>query len=235
MATDWKDYQEETAEFFRSLGLSASTDVTLNGVRTSHDVDVLVTIDVAGFSVKWIVECKHWKDPVNKLHVMALREIVADLGADRGIILCEVGFQSGAIEAANLTNVQVSSLAELSIESKDAIASVRLRDLFDRTELCRNRYWDIPKGIRIDTGLRPDLGDADVYSGAFVTEVTEKYLTRAFRGMFPITVDPFDTMRLSRPLPEILTNPREVLAAFDHIIVEMEGKLSAAEAAMQSG
>lgn len=235
MATDWKGYQEETAEFFRSLGLSASTDVTLKGVRTTHDVDVLVTIDVAGFSVKWIVECKHWKDPVNKLHVMALREIVADLGADRGIILCEVGFQSGAIEAANLTNVQVSSLAELSIESKDAIASARLRDLFDRTELCRNRYWDIPKGIRIDTGLRPDLGGADVYTGAFVTEVTEKYLTRAFRGMFPITVDPFDTMRLSRPLPEILANPGEVLAAFDHIIVELEEKLNAAEAAMQSG
>ncbi len=83
MATDWKGYQEETAEFFRSLGLSASTDVTLRGVRTSHDVDVLVTIDVAGFSVKWIVECKHWKDAVNKLHVIALREIVADLGADR--------------------------------------------------------------------------------------------------------------------------------------------------------
>lgn len=235
MATDWKGYQEETAEFFRSLGLSASTDVTLKGVRTSHDVDVLVTIDVAGFSVKWIVECKHWKDPVNKLHVIALREIVADLGADRGIILCEVGFQSGAIEAANLTNVQVSSLAELSIESKDAIASARLRDLFDRTESCRNRYWDIPKGIRIDTGLRPDLGDADVYSGAFVTEVTEKYLTRAFRGTFPIPVDPFDTMKFSRPLPEILANPGEVLAAFDYIILELEEKLNAAEAAMKSG
>ncbi len=52
MPTDWKGYQEETAEFFRSLGLSASTNVTLQGVRTSHDVDVLVTIDVAGFSVK---------------------------------------------------------------------------------------------------------------------------------------------------------------------------------------
>ena len=235
MATDWKGYQEETAEFFRSLGLSAATDVTLKGVRTSHDVDVLVSIDVAGFSVKWIVECKHWKDPVNKLHVIALREIVADLGADRGIILCEVGFQSGAIEAANLTNVQVSSLAELSIESKDAIASARLRDLFDRTESCRNRYWDIPKGIRIDTGLRPDLGHADVYSGAFVTEVTEKYLTRAFRGTFPIPIDPFDTQKLSRPLPEILVNPGEVLAAFGPIVLELEEKLNAAEAAMKSG
>lgn len=37
MASNWKDYQEETAEFFRSLGLTASTDVTMKGVRTKHD------------------------------------------------------------------------------------------------------------------------------------------------------------------------------------------------------
>lgn len=29
MAGDWKEYQEEAADFFRSLGLSAETDVTL--------------------------------------------------------------------------------------------------------------------------------------------------------------------------------------------------------------
>jgi restriction system protein len=68
----WKEYQEEAAEFFRSLGLSAVTDQTLQGVRTEHDVDVFVRIDVAGFEVKWIVECKHWKSAVTKLHVLAL-------------------------------------------------------------------------------------------------------------------------------------------------------------------
>ena len=147
MAANWQDYQEESAEFFRSLGLNASTDVSLMGVRTTHDIDVLVTIDVAGFTAKWLVECKHWQTRVSKLHVLALREIVSDLGADRGIILCEVGFQSGAIEAANLTNVRVSSLADLSIEAGDTIASVRLRDLFDRVETCRKRYWEIPKSL----------------------------------------------------------------------------------------
>jgi len=130
MANDWKEYQEEAAEFFRSLGLSAETDVTLQGVHTTHDVDVFVRIDVAGFEVRWIVECKHWKDAVSKLHVMALRGIVSDLGADRGIILCEAGFQSGAIDAANLTNVQVTSLEALAVSSKEAIHAVRLRELF---------------------------------------------------------------------------------------------------------
>lgn len=81
MADDWREYQEETAEFFRSLGLTAETDVTLTGVRTTHDVDVVVRSKHVGFEVLWLVECKHWKSPVTKLHVLGLREIVSDLGA----------------------------------------------------------------------------------------------------------------------------------------------------------
>jgi hypothetical protein len=79
--TDWNDYQEETAEFFRSIGLEANPNVTINGVRTSHDVDVVLRSNHFGFDLLWLVECKHWKTPVSKLHVLALREIVSDTGA----------------------------------------------------------------------------------------------------------------------------------------------------------
>jgi hypothetical protein len=72
------------------------------------------------------VECKHWKEPVSKLHVLALRAIVTDVGADKGILLSEAGFQSGAIEASNLTNVQVATLADLRRTASDRIGAVRL-------------------------------------------------------------------------------------------------------------
>lgn len=93
MGADWQNYQEQAAAFFRSLGMDAKTDVTVQGIRTTHDVDVLVKSRHVGFDVTWIVECKCWQNPVNKLHVLALREIVADTGADRGILLSERGFQ----------------------------------------------------------------------------------------------------------------------------------------------
>jgi restriction system protein len=64
---DWKDYQENTAEFFRSLGLDAKTNFSVHGVRTQHDVDVLVTFGHVGFEVKWIIECKHWESKVSKI------------------------------------------------------------------------------------------------------------------------------------------------------------------------
>jgi hypothetical protein len=222
----WKDYQEEAADFFRSLGLSASTDVTLSGVRTKHDVDVLVKINLAGFEVTWIVECKYWKSAVTKLHVLALREIVSDLGADRGIILCEMGFQVGAFEAASLTNVQITSLAALAISSKDAIYTARLRDLYDRTEACRTRYWDIPKDIRIAKDLRYDFGDELGYSGARVIDACSELLARAFRGLYPIQTNTVHLLTVPR-LPERFNSHEDVVAALEPLLNELEAKLAA--------
>lgn len=229
MANDWNEYQEEAAAFFRSLGLEASTNVRKSGVRTTHDIDVLVTLDVAGAEVTWIIECKHWKNPVSKLHVLALREIVNDLGVDRGIILCEVGFQSGALEAATLTNVRVSSLAELTQTSRDALGSFRLRELLGRVSSCRERYWELPKEVRIEKGLRPDFHTIDLYTGIFVVEVAEKYIGLAFRSAYPILVDPFDIAKTSRILPDSLCSPADVVEAFEPLIDELEGLLSLAE------
>ncbi|WP_205853046.1 restriction endonuclease [Polaromonas sp. AER18D-145] len=165
MAENWNDYQEETASLFRSMGLEVSTNVTIQGVRTTHDVDVVVKSHHVGFDVTWLVECKHWKSPVSKLHVLALREIVADAGADRGILLCEAGFQSGAVEAANLTNVRVTSLENVRVIAGGDVSAMRLRELYDRAEACREGYWEIPKSKRIAQGLRHDVGEWG-YSGA---------------------------------------------------------------------
>ena len=97
MAPQWSDYQEQVADFFRSLGLSATTNETIQGIRTTHDVDVVVRSRHAGFDVLWLVECKAWKTAIPKEKVLALRTIVDDVGADRGFIMAESGYQSGAL------------------------------------------------------------------------------------------------------------------------------------------
>lgn len=228
MANDWKGYQEEAAEFFRSLGLSAETDVNLMGVRTSHDIDVIVKSKHVGFEVLWLVECKHWKTPVTKLHVLGLREIVNDLGADRGILLCEAGFQSGAIEAANLTNVQLTSLASLSIETHQDISAMRLRELFDRVEQSNDRYWELDKSYRIAAGLRPEVGEMD-YSGARVVEFCRELLSRAFRGLYPIETRE-SGMFVRQGLPSTYFDIQMVVDVVESLTVELESKLETAYA-----
>ena len=230
MPKDWYDYQEKAAELFRSMGLDAETNVTIRGVRTEHDVDVVVKSHHAGFDITWLIECKQWKSPVSKLHVLALREIVADTGADRGILLCEVGFQSGAIEAARLTNVQVTSLKNVQATAGGEISAMRLRELYDRTEVCRIQYWEISKEDRIKRGLRGELG-GDTYSGAAVIESCTDLITRAFRGVYPITLDSWSAVAAVRMIVMFgkdhrFDNVEEIIAAVAPLIEELEGKLS---------
>src|SRR5437773_4481852 len=106
--SEWVEYQEKVAEFFRYLGLKSETNVVIKGVRASHNVDVVVRSKHAGIPIMWLVECKDWSTRVTKEKVLALRTIVDDTGADRGFIMAESGYQSGALEAARLTNITLA-------------------------------------------------------------------------------------------------------------------------------
>jgi hypothetical protein len=111
--TAWRDYQERAADIFRAHGLDANVEERVIGARGQHDVDVVVRTSRAGIEQLWVVECKWWRRSVSKLHVAALASVVQDVGADRGILLSETGFQAGAIRLASLSNITLTSLAEL--------------------------------------------------------------------------------------------------------------------------
>lgn len=231
MTEAWKQYQEDAVEFFRSLGMTADSDVTVQGVRTTHDIDVLVAIPYAGFQIRWIVECKRWKTRITKLHVLALREIVSDIGADRGILLAEAGFQAGALEAAALTNVQLTSLAALRVTAESQFYAMRVIELYDRVQSCRERYWAIDKYDRIDHGLRPDVGQAG-YMGDQVLTFVNDLLKKAMRGTYPIEADALYRLVYER-VPSYFASVRELHSTVEEMIMELETKLTAAENALR--
>jgi len=223
----WRAYQEKAANFFRSLGLTAETDATLRGVRTEHDIDVLVTSHLYGFKVIWLVECKHWKRRVSKLHVLALRNIVTDVGADKGILLCESGVQSGSLEAASLTNVQITSLADLSVTAREQISAVRLRELHDQVEKCHRRYWDIPKEKRIDDDLRPDVGSTG-YSACVGIDYCRDLIRLASLGRYPFESEELASY-LDPEFPRELKSASEVVQTLDTLIKDLQKRLTASD------
>lgn len=221
----WREYQEEAAAFFRSLGLDASTDVEVRGVRTVHAVDVVVRSHHAGFDVLWLVECKLWKTPISKLHVLALREIVSDTGADRGILLSESGFQSGALEAANLTNVRLTSLAGMQMSASGDFIAMKLRDLFDRNERCRERYWSLPKGLREEQGLKPQAWG---YAATWVIDYAADVLVRAFRGDYPFECEAVLPV-LDLEVPRRFESPAAISPVLEPRLTTIEEKLALCE------
>lgn len=119
--SDWREYQVATAEVFRRLGCNAQVDFKVRGVRASHDIDVYATFVRSGIQCTWVVECKFWTTKVPKEKVLALKAIVDDVGADRGILVSEVGFQPGAQDAARGSNITlITSLKDF---EKTALAA----------------------------------------------------------------------------------------------------------------
>lgn len=180
----WREYQETVAELFRDLGFEAQTDKRIDGVRTSHDIDVFATFRHAGLHLTWLVECKLWRSPVSKVHVLALRSIVEDVGADRGVLLSESGFQSGAVEATSRSNVTVARMADFRREAVETLERRRLIALPERIAANVSRYWTIPKDLRERAALRPE-GPTYGYSAASVLRTCSEVTEAALAGIFP--------------------------------------------------
>lgn len=133
----WREYQEQVAQYFRNLGMTAEVEKAVEGVRATHDIDVWVTFQEYGVDQRWVVECKRYGTArVSKDKVLTLARIIEDVGAHAGFILSETGFQSGAIKSARKTNIQLTSLDELRrrgepdvLRRMESEVSVRISDL----------------------------------------------------------------------------------------------------------
>ncbi len=131
----WEHYQHRTAELLGQLGFTTKVNDPLrapNGVV--HRVDVSARMVVAGVPMLWVTECKLWNRAVTKEKVSALKDIVTDLGADRGLLISEKGFQSGAVRLAAAKNITLSSLDELRANAAKQVIS---------TEGAELRLWSI--------------------------------------------------------------------------------------------
>jgi len=129
---DWREYQVLVAQLFRSLGLQASVEAVVQGARGIHAIDVLVEGQLGGLPVRWVVECKAWRTRVTKEKALALLAVVQDLGADKGVLVSEVGFQRGAIAMARNANLILLSLAELESLSQKSLFEAGVTDLYHR-------------------------------------------------------------------------------------------------------
>lgn len=183
----WSAYQEDVATFFRSLGLHAQTNVRTAGARGSHDIDVLVEFTSAGIAVTWVVECKQWSRPVGKDKVLVLAGVMADIGADRGLIVAESGFQAGAIRAADHTNITLTSLLDLTTETASERARVQVADLerrIGRLHDATMRAW--AWSMRSGKGAI-DADDMLTFAG-HTFELNSLVLPRIVAGRYPLLV-----------------------------------------------
>ncbi|MDK9778986.1 MULTISPECIES: restriction endonuclease [unclassified Vibrio] len=182
-------FQEEIKDYFESLGTYAETNVTLSGARGDHDIDVLVKTKFLGRDVTWVIEAKKWKYNVSKEKVLALITIIQDIGADRGFIISEKGFQKGAIKSAENTNITLTTFEDLKEETKAFIDTEILKQYEERYKLLYARYFSHPKETRKDYDLRHDFSFTAPFSGNTQLSYIGKVLDAVKERKYPIASD----------------------------------------------
>ena len=139
------------SELLTQLGFATRTDERIRGARGTHDIDVTARTTVAGIPQLWIIECKKWRRPVPKERALTFIGIVNDIGADRGLMFSESGFQAGAVRAAANTNITLTSVTDFQQNSADELASMRIKALDERAATLGQEFlaiWELEESHR---------------------------------------------------------------------------------------
>jgi len=109
---DWHDLQQRVATILRESGLVSEVNRSLRLARGKVDVDVYAEDPTSTPPALYLCECKRWRSRVPQSEVQAFRTIVSDAGAHFGLFVSAVGFQAGAFEVVEHTNVHLLSWLE---------------------------------------------------------------------------------------------------------------------------
>ncbi|NEB29843.1 restriction endonuclease [Streptomyces sp. SID14446] len=143
---EWQEYQQEVSSFLSELGFDTRVDETIEGARGRHDIDVVARLRIAGVDILWLVECKAWQRRIPKERILTLQGIVDDIGADRGLVFSESGFQAGAIRATQNTNITLTSLEDFRLNFQDEVSATKAKVLDERIARLMKAYeavWDL--------------------------------------------------------------------------------------------
>lgn len=206
----WRQYQEQVADFFRELGLAATVERTVGGARGSHAVDVYVEGSYLGIDFIWVVECKSWKASVPKEKLAALSAIVQDVGAERGFLMSEKGFQSGAIRMAERSNVTLTTLADLRETVGDRHTVARVASLHLRLHKVTSKLRAVKKEFFDDEFYPPTMEPLGKI--AFLASSIDD----ALRGDLPTPYTSFG------PDQQFAYSLEEMLTAADRLLSEAE-------------
>jgi len=193
----WRDLENTVADILRECGMAVQQQVNVPLPRGSVDLDVLAEEIIEGITSKIVCECKDWRTNVPREKVHAFRTVMDETGANRGYIISRVGFQIGAIEAANATNAELLTFEQFQERYFDKWIARRCRDIEDAIGNF-NVYYE-PLG-------RPGYHalENDEARSAY-DQVWEHY---AFAGIMLMHFSPY--MRMLRQAPALPALPFDV-------------------------
>ena len=97
----WDDFERFVHDLYgEDPSLSVQRNITMVGKSGARrQIDVLVTLTTKLHSYTTVVECKRWKDRVDRSRIDILYATMEDLNASKGVMFTTVGYEAGAWSA----------------------------------------------------------------------------------------------------------------------------------------
>lgn len=110
--SEWKELQTGVCKIFNEIGLQAEQDKVIKTPRGTVSLDVFAIDPGSVDSIQYIVECKNWKNSIPQSVIHSFTTVMHEVGANIGYIVSKQGFQKGAIEYLQNTNIKGVTYAD---------------------------------------------------------------------------------------------------------------------------
>ncbi len=160
---DWKTYESITKYIYETLGEKSGVKIKGHGNTcrvigksgVSHQIDVLTLHSDGIHNYETAIECKYWKEKINKNIVMKVSEIIEDANINKGVIVSKNGFTQDGIDYAKYRNIGLVELREIHNEDLNGKSkemnigdlNIQLSILIRRPEIL---YIDIGKNEKLE-------------------------------------------------------------------------------------
>ena len=111
--TDWKDLQDKVCLLLCQAGFIAEKEKIVSTPRGQVELDVYAIDPDSIDQISYVLECKNWTNHVNQSVIHSFMTIMNETGCNIGYIVSKNGFQSGAINYVNFTNIRLFTFEEL--------------------------------------------------------------------------------------------------------------------------
>lgn len=102
---DWRQLQAGVCRLLNEVGLTAETEKKLRTARGEIEIDVYAVDENSVDQIRYLIECKNWATPTPQSVVHSFTTVIHETGGNIGFIVSRVGFQSGASQYMQNTNI----------------------------------------------------------------------------------------------------------------------------------
>jgi restriction system protein len=102
---DWRELQISVHRLLSEIGLTAEIEKKVKTPRGEVEIDVWAVDENSVDQIQYVVECKNWATAVTQTIVHSFTTVMHETGGNIGFIVAKSGFQSGAIDYIQSTNI----------------------------------------------------------------------------------------------------------------------------------